>query len=249
MLYAKVNGEKSEATPNLAGECQLCDQPVFSRCGEINVWHWAHHKNESCDSWYEPETNWHRNWKFIFGEDYREIIISKDGIKHIADIQTRENVIIELQNSTIQAPIIREREIFYGEQMIWIINGKHFKSNFDIKPPRSASLDEDEEYWQLHNPLANRFGALEKIIKGKRKYTWRWSRRSWTDVGRPVFIDFGDESLFWVLDGMGSSTGKGKQISKEQFVIKHGGNIETLATIIDNTSPFALSVPTLRRTK
>jgi len=109
MLFAIVNGEKVEATPKTTGKCTLCERTVFSKCGEVNVWHWAHHKDESCDSWYEPETEWHKNWKLTFGKDNCEIVIIKDSIRHIADIFTKENVVIELQNSPIQKPIIRKR--------------------------------------------------------------------------------------------------------------------------------------------
>ncbi len=127
MLFATVNGEKVEANPETIGACPLRERTVFSKCGEINVWHWAHHNDESCDSWYEPETEWHKNWKLVFGKDLCEKVITKDGVRHIADILTNDSVIIELQNSPIQKPIIRQRETFYGERMIWIINGKYFK--------------------------------------------------------------------------------------------------------------------------
>ena len=132
MLFAIVNGEKVEAIPKTIGTCPLCERSVFSKCGEINIWHWAHRKDESCDTWYEPETKWHKNWKLIFGKENCEIVITKDGIKHIADIFTNESVVIELQNSPIQKPIIRRRENFYGERMLWVINGMHFKHNFKI---------------------------------------------------------------------------------------------------------------------
>jgi len=231
MLFATVNGEKVEAIPKTTGKCTLCERTVFSKCGEVNVWHWAHHKDESCDSWYEPETEWHKNWKLTFGKDNCEIVISKDGIRHIADIFTNENVVIELQNSPIQKPIIRRRENFYGERMIWVINGKPFKDNFRYHRSRSVQLDEDEEYYLRYNPLVSK---NPQPRKNEYYFSWSWCRRSWTDVQRNVFIDFGDENLFWVLEGMGTSSGKGKLISKEMFVKKYGGNIELLATLIDN---------------
>jgi competence CoiA-like predicted nuclease len=71
----------------------------------------------------------------IFGKDNSEVIIKKDGIKHIADILTKNEVVIELQNSPIQKPIVRRREQFYGEKMLWVINGERFKSNFNIHKP------------------------------------------------------------------------------------------------------------------
>ena len=54
-------------------------------------------------------------------------------------------------------------------------------------------------------------------------FDWKWSRKSWGEVMRPVFIDFGDENLFWVRQGMGTSYGKGKYVSKEKFFAKYFG--------------------------
>jgi hypothetical protein len=239
MLFATVNAEKVEAKPKSSGICPLCERNVFSKCGEINVWHWSHQKDESCDSWYEPETEWHKNWKLAFGKEYCEIIITKEGVKHIADIQTKDSVIIELQNSPIQKPVIRRRERFYGERMLWLVNGIHFKQNFRIS---SLRLEGDEDYinWRL-NYLKNPYGTDEKI-SGKifstqtkhLTFSWSWPRKSWTDAERHIFIDFGDQNLFWVYEGMGTNRGTGKQISKESFLKKYGGNTELLTTLITN---------------
>lgn len=240
MLFALVDSVKVEANPKTQGKCILCERTVFSKCGEINVWHWAHYKDESCDSWYEPETEWHKNWKLIFGKAYCEIIISKEGLKHIADIQTKDSVIIELQNSPIQKPVIRRRESFYGERMLWVINGKHFKHNFFIY---SSRLDDDDEYYRGNNYFQSQYGTVDKktgeIISHLKKeltFSWSWPRKSWSDVQRPIFIDFGDENLFWMTNGMGTSQGKGKQISKENFLRKYGGDTALLATLINKSS-------------
>jgi hypothetical protein len=240
MLFANVNGQKVEAKPETRGMCPLCEQTVFSKCGEINVWHWAHHKVEGCDRWYEPETEWHKNWKLAFGKEHCEIVITKEGVRHIADIQTQENVIIELQNSPIQKPIIRQREIFYGERMIWVINGKPFKDNFFCyQNHRSIKLEEDEEYFRRHSPLASHYGMIDdQTRKDEFNFAWSWCRKSWTDVQRHVFIDFGDENLFWIKEGMGTSEGKGKQISKKTFLKKYGGDKKLLETLIEKTNKF-----------
>ncbi len=230
MFFATVNSEKVEATPKTKGNCPLCNKSVISKCGEVNLWHWAHSKDESCDTWYEPETQWHKNWKLTFGKDNCEIVISKNGIKHIADICTRESIVIELQNSPIQKSIIHKREDFYGEGMIWIINGNPFKDNFSYKRSRSVQLDEEEEYYLRYNPLVNK---NTQARKDEYDFSWSWYRRSWNNTKRQVFIDFGAENLFWVIEGMGTSSGIGKLISKEVFLKKYGGNIELLATLID----------------
>jgi competence CoiA-like predicted nuclease len=232
MLFAIVNGEKVEAKPKLAGICPLCHRDVISKCGETNIWHWAHNKEVHCDSWHEPETEWHKKWKLVFGKDNCEIAISQDGVKHIADIVTNNKVIIELQNSPIQKPIIRIRETFYGKKMIWVINGTHFKNNFVIKKSR---LDEDDIYFQLNNPLSSHFGKIDNSRKNAFNFSWSKCRKSWKDVERNVFIDFGDEYLFWVKEGMGTSCGKGNQVSKRSFLVKYGGDIELLKTLINSS--------------
>lgn len=238
MLFAIVNREKIEATPKTIGICPLCDHKVFSKCGEINVWHWAHNKDENCDSWYEPETEWHKNWKLIFGKNNCEIVISQNNVRHIADIRTQDNVIIELQNSPIQKPIIRKREVFYGERMIWIINGKHFKDKFTISASKTDQfLHDDLEYFRIHSPLSSEYGdRYKKLPKDEFEFTWSWCRKSWNEVQRNVFIDFGDEYLFWVKNGMGTGSGNGKKVLKEKFLIKYGGEIELLPSLIDNSS-------------
>jgi len=54
-----------------------------------------------------------------FGKENAEIGIGKEGKRHIADILTNQNVIIELQNSPISKRIIKEREDlkqkYYGD--------------------------------------------------------------------------------------------------------------------------------------
>jgi competence CoiA-like predicted nuclease len=239
MLFATVNGEKIEAIPKTKGICPLCELEVFSKCGEINVWHWAHQKDESCDSWYEPETEWHKNWKLIFGKEYCEIVLSKEGVRHIADIQTKDGIIIELQNSPIQKPIIRSRENFYGDRMLWVINGVHFKNNFTIS---SSPIINDKDillhfkYYQFKYDNADKNeGDTTFLRKNELFFSWNWSRKSWSDVQRNIFIDFGGESLFWVTDGMGTNRGKGRLIKKEGFIKKYGGNIELLRTLIEKS--------------
>jgi competence CoiA-like predicted nuclease len=216
MLYASLNNEKIEAIPKTKAICTLCEKDVFSKCGEVNVWHWAHLKEENCDKWYEPETQWHKDWKNQFGKELSEIIITKNGEKHIADIQTKENVVIELQNSPILKPIIRKRELFYGEKMLWVINGINFKDNFVTKPDYRHRLYKNTSEGWIHKYT----GELppKDFLES---FYWKWCRRSWDEAQRPIFIDFGDENLFWVKVGMGTNSGRGKFVSKKRFFNKY----------------------------
>lgn len=131
MRYANNReGDKIEATPNVEAYCPGCKSKLLPKCGSINIWHFAH-KNTDCDTWYEPETKWHREWKDNYPKKWQEVVIGN----HRADIVTDKNVVIELQNSSISKDEIVERERFY-KKMIWILNGEKFRDNlwFSEKP-------------------------------------------------------------------------------------------------------------------
>ena len=118
-------GMRKLAEPKSKGYCPLCNQEVISKCGNIKIWHWSHKSNFECDSFKEPESEWHINWKNKFPKECQEVIIGK----HRADIRTKNRLIIELQNSPISSKEIFEREQYY-KKMIWILNGKTLASNF-----------------------------------------------------------------------------------------------------------------------
>ena len=72
--FAIVEGERREAQPGLSAECPACDDAMIAKCGEHRVWHWAHRGAHTCEPWWEPETEWHRDWKNHFPEGWQEII-------------------------------------------------------------------------------------------------------------------------------------------------------------------------------
>lgn len=232
MQYALINNVKVEATPKSTGRCQLCDNEVFSKCGEVNIWHWSHKKHEGCDGWYEPETEWHRNWKIIFGKDNSEVVIQHDGIKHFADIFTKSNVVIELQNSPIQKQVIRKRENFYGERMMWILNGSHFDENITIEWDRLLPTFVRTTNGWVNAKTGEIFLNLKIEQKLKGAFVWSWPRKSWSEVQRNLFIDFGGPDMFWVKNGMGTKYGNGQYISKERFIAKYGGDQGLLDKVI-----------------
>lgn len=153
MQYAKIDGLRFTAQPKLKAICEHCNNAVHAKCGSKVVWHWAHVSVENCDNWYEPETQWHRDWKNNFGQHCSEISIVKDGVRHIADVLTKDNLVIEFQNSNISSETIIARELFY-DKMIWVINGVHFKENFTIWDKEFA------ENWQLKTELIQNLGLF-----------------------------------------------------------------------------------------
>jgi hypothetical protein len=125
MRLAVVDGERIEAQPGLRGSCPGCGGEVYAKCGEVMVWHWAHATAE-CDSWTEPESEWHLDWKSRFPLEYQEAVLGE----HRADVKGPLSV-LEVQRSSISTEAVREREEFYG-QMIWVLNTEGFADRFSV---------------------------------------------------------------------------------------------------------------------
>ena len=139
MKFALVENKKREAEKGLIGLCPMCGQTVKPKCGQYKAHHWAHLSCKHCDSWWENETEWHRHWKDLFPIDWQEVVSydEKIGEKHIADIKTNENMVIEFQHSNISEVERISREQFY-KNMVWIVDGtrrkydfKHFQDAFE----------------------------------------------------------------------------------------------------------------------
>ena len=121
MQYALVGDERREGEPGLAGVCPVCGSPVLPRCGEVRVRHWAHRGRRDCDTWWEPETVWHRRWKNRFPKDWQEVIGYDDtGEQHRADVKTENDLVIEFQHSHLDPKERAARETFYGD-MVWVV--------------------------------------------------------------------------------------------------------------------------------
>lgn len=287
MQYALVNDSKTTALPKTRGVCVFCSDQVQSKCGKIKIWHWSHKAERNCDEWFEPETEWHRNWKLNFEKENTEVIIKKGEKRHIADVYTKQGIVIELQNSPIDVETIKAREIFYGERMLWIINGHKFKDRFKtFQGNREFTFKVDESYgrrdlpsflfkaytrmsvyWIInlnsqHVPeefssliiknnfdydllrkyyfkptvyneldLTNEFiNALKALAKDHlylknhyclRRFEWLNTRSSWKDAMRPVFIDFGEDHLWYILEGMGQPRGICNLVEKSVFLKKY----------------------------
>lgn len=214
---------------------------MTAKCGPIVSWHWAHAARPRCDSWWENETEWHRNWKGRFPVHQQEVIhYAPDGEKHIADVKTARGTVVELQNSPIALAELSSRENFYGD-MIWIVNGDRFRSNFHVLtrlPPPDSELANDLYVVKPprhpvnklgHGPIMVRnrhvtpseFGAtidlggssswdsptqfrdhardaINEIAELKSPFwflDWRRPHAAWLSAKKPVYFDFGGQSL------------------------------------------------------
>jgi hypothetical protein len=184
MKYAIVNGQREEAQPSLAGECPACDGPMIAKCGKVRAWHWAHEGLRDCDPWWEPETDWHRNWKDQFPVDWQEIIQhAEDGRRHIADVKTDDGWVIEFQHSPIEPDERLSREVFYSK-LVWVVNGLR----------RKRDKGQFLKAWEEGTPVAAN-SQLRGVSPGKCVLL-----REWAESSAPVFFDIGEtQKLGWLL--------------------------------------------------
>lgn len=130
MRYAKSkDGEKILPSHEIEGYCPTCGSILIAKCGNLNIHHWSH-KVDDCDTWYEPESEWHLSWKNEVPLDCQEVVIGN----HRADIRRLDGLVIELQHSPISTEEIIERELFY-KNMIWLFDAKDYSNRLNIYGP------------------------------------------------------------------------------------------------------------------
>lgn len=125
MLFDK---NRQQPTPAARSTCPSCDTPLIAKCGEINMWHWAHESLIECDPWYEGISLWHINWQNQVKESCREVVVGK----HRADIKLSNGKVFEIQRSIISVGDIAARESHY-QDMAWIFDASAFQHNLHIK--------------------------------------------------------------------------------------------------------------------
>ena len=185
MEFALVNGERTSPIKGQRGTCPYCSGEMVAKCGRFRIWHWAHMPGASCDPWWGPESEWHRDWKGQFPADWREVIHidEQTGEKHIADVKTPFGLVVEFQHSPIDYTEMASREAFYDD-MVWIVDGDR------------GSLDPNYFIMGLSREPAS-FRPLVHLVKW-----WSSSRllHKWHQATAPVYIDFGPRGLWRFLD-------------------------------------------------
>ena len=131
MRFALVDNIKREAAKGMKGICSSCGSDVTAKCGEVKINHWAHKTSQNCDPWWENETEWHRAWKNQFPIEFQEIVLKDEqtGEKHIADVRTLHDLVIEFQHSHLHPHERRTRESFY-KHMVWVVDGTRLKRDY-----------------------------------------------------------------------------------------------------------------------
>lgn len=238
MFLARLDNELIFPTKNNKARCPLCDAEVIAKCGDINIHHWAHKKAESCDSWTEPETYWHKSWKESFPIQNREFVFKRDGKKHFADLYTDSKIVIELQNSSISSKTIEERENFYGEKMLWVINGGIYRERISFLVDGDPVDEENNHSYQTFIRLCH--NKVNEYLDTNKEFEFYWDYpiRSWKNAKRPVFIDFNEKHILWFTKGIGEGSGKFRVYSKKEFFKKYKGDYETFKSLNCNKNLF-----------
>lgn len=188
MKFALINKQKSEAIKDFKGFCPCYDAELIAKSGEVRAPYWSHKGGHHCGPWWENKSEWHRSWKNLFPVAWQEIILhDKNGEKHIADVKTPDEWVIEFQHSFLKPEERRARTAFYGK-LIWVVDGTRRKNDI---PQFLKTLN-----------MVRPFGGEANI----RRVPSTECRllQEWEDCHTPVFFDFGGSPgnpIWWLLDG------------------------------------------------
>jgi hypothetical protein len=185
MKFALVCGKKTEATKGAKGICPSCGSDLVAKCGKFKINHWAHKRIRNCDLWWENETEWHRSWKNNFPVEWQEIVLPDERTheKHIADVRTSYDLMIEFQHSHIDPEERTKREKFY-KNMVWVVDGARLKRDYHrfLKGKSNFRNTEKKGYYFVY--------SLEECFPS-----------TWLGSSVPVIFDFrGTESISDIND-------------------------------------------------
>ena len=231
MIYGlDVNGMKVQAVPHSKALCPSCNQPLISKCGTINIWHWAHEKGGDCDAWSEGETEWHLNWKSNFPAFCTEFQIVKNNINHRADVCFPTELIIEFQHSSLSVKEIQEREQFY-QNMIWVFDIRDSRKSIGVDYFPIVERDPNQlieyDYGQmLGKPVVVSWEEKKRYrfeIRNKgniQTFRWKHAKKSIAYANCPVYLDLGNDQLFQLIKMYPNSPvgGKGYIRNKAEFI-------------------------------
>ena len=193
MLTANKNNERIFALKGERATCPGCGAPVIAKCGEINIWHWAHASRDECD-WYKGETMWHLEWKSKFPASDVEVIVGE----HRADV-LHEGHVFEFQSKALSPEEMKEREMFWrrkGYKFSWIFN-----------------LTDNENFY-LGKCMTHTLHPTPKY-----GFRWKWGWRSLKGM-RDFYLDLGNGEMFKVngIEFRKRCFGNGILIDKKVFL-------------------------------
>lgn len=164
MLFAlNEKAGRIEPSPGKRAICPICKREVIAKCGEIITWHWSHLNLSECDSWSEPNNEWHYTWKKRFPAKRCEVLIEN----RVADIVTANNEVIKLQKSYISPYDIKKRENFF-KNMIWVFNVSDSINNIEFKRDFQKA-------------------------DGYATFRWKYPKKHVAYTSKPTILDTGEE--------------------------------------------------------
>ena len=192
----------------------MCQEALTPKCGAIVTHHWSHKGRIDCDSWHEPETEWHRRWKSLVPKENCEVTMRKNGQIHRADIRIRNDVVVELQHSSISVAEIYAREQFYGPSMLWLfdatqVNSKRTRLYFGR--PKRTHYDWIQENLNLGS----------QIPSNLRWFHWIHPRTSaFFAKAEKTYIDTGPHGILKLLKIVDIPSGRGWCLLNHTSVFK-----------------------------
>ncbi len=216
LKLALVDGRRFEASKGAKGQCPLCGSDVIAKCGDVIVHHWAHKSRQECDAWWENETPWHRNWKNMFPFEWQEVIHrSESGEKHIADVKTANDWVIEFQHSRIDPEEKTARNNFY-RKLIWVVDGTRRKTDA-------------QQFSKVLSGVINIGNGQLPVLKLSIADECRLLRE-WAGSRVPVFFDFmgadnpNNSGLWCLLPGSTITGAYVMPCTRESFIALHQSN-------------------------
>ena len=200
---------------------------MVAKCGELRAWHWAHKGHQLCDPWWENETEWHRTWKDQFPADWQEIVqTAGDGERHIADVRTGRDWVIEFQHSYLKPEERRSREAFY-QKLIWVVDGTRRKRD-RVQLIRA---------WNESVPVGGN-ALVRKAFSDDCGLL-----REWAGSNAPIFLDLGErERLWWLFAKSTNGWVYLTQFPRAQFIECHRSTATEIARHFDE---FVNDIPKL----
>jgi hypothetical protein len=127
---------------------------LIAKCGHIVTHHWAHDAKDDCDPWAEPIGLWHLWWQNLVSADFVEVAKGP----HRADIIGNNNVVVELQHSSISAEDIEAREAYYGN-MVWLFDATTRFASVNLEDRSFFSLGRTKHLELCKKPVFLDFGS------------------------------------------------------------------------------------------
>lgn len=151
-----INNEKNEEYI-----CPVCGSKLIVRNGSINIPHFAHVRNNHCDSFSSDISKWHLDWQNVFPKGNQEVVMSFDISEHdyiIAGYEYRfsDQLENELGCSSFSADFF-EKKMEYIKEPSKMMHIKHradvlacgYVIEFQHSPISSSEFNERNWFYML----------------------------------------------------------------------------------------------------